>query len=336
MMRTYKCKDSYFLLSVFVILCLNFCSVSVFAECPSADLTEDCVIDFNDLNILAIEWLNDCNLSNQWCDGADLNTDDIVDFTDFAAMVSQWLVEGTAEPAVTWGYINDPGVSGHEAFTGYMSKHETTNAQYCFFLNHAFANGDVVVTTITGGTFIQGSGIHLGYFFYKFNGVGEDYNGATNGGASRINWTGESFTVDSGFENHPVTFVNWYGATAFASYYGWRLPTEWEWQAVADYDGSYTYGCGTTIDNNKANYLGSTHPNGTTAVGSFGTYGYGMCDMAGNAFEWTSSTSIFGGSYRVLKGGCWVSDPYSCTVSYVFKTVTANTMAHYTGFRVCY
>jgi hypothetical protein len=98
-----------------------------------------------------------------------LNTDDIVDFTDFAAMVSQWLVEGTAEPAVTWGYINDPGVSGHEAFTGYMSKHETTNAQYCFFLNHAFANGDVVVTTITGGTFIQGSGIHLGYFFYKFN-----------------------------------------------------------------------------------------------------------------------------------------------------------------------
>ena len=335
-MKTYQCKCSCFLLTVFIILSLNFFAVSVFADCPSADLDSDCIVDFNDLNLLAIEWLNDCNLSNQWCGGADLHSNGIVDFQDYVVMAPQWLTEGTDEPAITWGYINDPGISGHEAFNGYMSKYETTNAQYCFFLNQAFANGDVVVVTIGRGTYVKGaSGPYSGYIYYKFNGVGEDWDGAIDGGASRINWTGNSFTVDSGFENHPVTYVNWYGATAFANYYGWRLPTEWEWQAVADGDGTNIYGCGTTIDNSKANYLGSIHPCGTTVVGSFGTYDYGMCDMTGNVYEWTSSISIYGIGSRVMRGGCWNSVPANSTVSYVFKAYN-DSMTHYTGFRICY
>lgn len=81
-----------------------------------------------------------------------------------------------------------------------------------------------------------------------------------------------------------------------------RLPTEAEWLAVADFDGSYTYGCGTGVNTNIANYRDSVHPDGTTSVGSFGTYGYGMADMAGNVWEWTSTVS--GGSY-VIAGGSW-------------------------------
>jgi formylglycine-generating enzyme required for sulfatase activity len=86
-----------------------------------------------------------------------------------------------------------------------------------------------------------------------------------------------------------LAFARKHGATAFCNYYGYRLPTEWEWQAVADYDGSFTHGCGTSINNSIANYYYSTHPNGTTIVGAFGAYGYGMCDMAGNVLEWTST-----------------------------------------------
>jgi len=234
---------------------------------------------------------------------------------------------------MVWVYIDDPGVSGHEPFNGYMSKYETTNAQYCQFLNAALASGDITVS----GNYVYGadgsnSGTDfVGQMYYNLAGSGHTYNGATNGGAARINYSGGVFTIDSGFDNHPVTYVSWYGSTAFASYYGWRLPTEWEWQAVADYDGSYTYGCGTSINNSIANYRGSTHPDGTTVVGSFGTYGYGMCDMAGNVWEWSSTVS---GSYRVLRGGSWDVDGDGCVVSSWFNYYPDSSLSTI-GFRVC-
>ena len=90
--------------------------------------------------------------------------------------------------------------------------------------------------------------------YYRTDGPAFNYCESVDGGKSRILFEGTTFTVDKDFENHPVTFVSWYGAMAFAAHYGWRLPTEWEWQAVADYDGSYTYGCGTEINSKIANY----------------------------------------------------------------------------------
>ena len=223
---------------------------------------------------------------------------------------------------MVWVSISEAG------FNGQMSKYETTNAQYCQYLNAAKASGDIIVS----GSYVVGaSGAYSGQNYYRLDGSGFTYNGATSGGAARINWTGSSFTVDSGFENHPVTYVSWYGSTAFASYYGWRLPTEWEWQAVADYNGSYIYGCGTTINNSMANYYGSTHPDGTTIVGSFGTYGYGVADMSGNVWEWTSTISS---SSRVLRGGCWYYYDYNCAVS-VRGYGSPYVMNGNCGFRVC-
>ena len=240
--------------------------------------------------------------------------------------------QGTAGPSLmVWVYINDPGVSGHESFTGYMSKYETTNAQYCQYLNSAKASNDI---TVSGSYVVGTSGPYSGQNYYYLAGSGFTYNGATNGGSARINWTGSSFTVDSGFENHPVTYVSWYGSTAFASYYGWRLPTEWEWQAVADYNGSYTYGCGTTINNSKANYYNSVHPHGTTVVGAFGSYGYGMCDMAGNVWEWTSSLYDPAYSCRIIRGGSWFSYVTYCAVSFRGIDPPGYTYGSY-GFRVC-
>ena len=238
--------------------------------------------------------------------------------------------DGQGPSGMEWVYINDPGVSGHEPFNGYMSKYETTNAQYAQYLNAAKASGDV---TVNGSYVVGTSGPYSGQNYYYLAGSGSTYNGATNGGAARINWTGSSFTVDGGFDNHPVTYVSWYGSTAFASYYGWRLPTEWEWQAVADYNGSYTYGHGPgTITNSLANYYGSTHPYGTTAVGAYGSiHGYGMCDMAGNVWEWTSTVS---GSYRVIRGGSWDDGDYYCEVSYRYDSFPSST-GYNSGFRVC-
>ena len=109
------------------------------------------------------------------------------------------------------------------------------------------------------------------------------------------------------------------------------MPTEWEWQAVADFNGSFTYGCGTSINISIANYHDSVHPNGTTVVGAFGSYGYGMCDMAGNVYEWTSTDWE---GFRVIRGGSWFGYDSDCTVLFQYPdypTLVSSGL----GFRVC-
>jgi rhodanese-related sulfurtransferase len=223
--------------------------------------------------------------------------------------------------------INDPG------FRGQMSRYEVTNAQYCDFLNAALASGDITID----GNDVYGAGgsnsgeDYVGQRYYRCDGSGYTGYGATNGGAARIHYNEGTFSVDEGFGNDPVTYVSWYGAMAFCSYYGYSLPTEDQWQAVADYDGTYIYGCGETIDPAIANYRDSAHPDGTVPVGSYGLYGYGLSDLAGNVWEWTSS-GLDGN--RVFRGGSMGSIDADCDVSIRGDGIP---YANYwdIGFRVC-
>ena len=226
--------------------------------------------------------------------------------------------------------ISEPG------FAGQMSKYETTNEQYCQFLNAALASGDI---TVSGNDAMGASGSntgtdYVGQLYYDGDGLGYSGNDAVNGGAARINYSEGAFSVDSGFDDHPVTYVSWYGASAFGNYYGYRLPTEEEWQAVADYDGTFVYGCGTSIDSSTANYNsgGSFYADGTTTVGSFGSFGYGLSDMAGNVFEWTSSGDD---TSRVGRGGSWLHLEDHCTVS-VKNEYSPDSTEPTIGFRVYY
>ena len=228
---------------------------------------------------------------------------------------------------MTWVYVNDSG------FTGYMSKYETTNQQYCNYLNTALASGDIYVTD---GIVYGNSGTYSGEIYFE---TYESYS------SSQISYNGTfSVRTRDGYSmaNHPVVCVSWYGAMSFCEYYGYRLPTKLEWQAVADYNGSYTYGCGTTINPSKANFryydgdqyqcanpLGLTSYPYTSPVGYYPAYGYGLCDMAGNVWEWTSSL------YSELRGGSWGNIDDTCLVSY--RSGSGNpslTYSHY-GFRVC-
>jgi toxoflavin biosynthesis protein ToxD len=104
-------------------------------------------------------------------------------------------------------------------------------------------------------------------------------------------------TVAGGKENDPVVYVSWDDAVQFAEWLSdqtgldFRLPSEAEWEkACRGTDGRlYPWGNGAP-DADKANYHGSI--NHTTQVGSYSPQGdspYGLADMAGNVWEWTSS-----------------------------------------------
>lgn len=157
------------------------------------------------------------------CPVGDLNGDCMIDMADFALLAQNWLTEGIPGPTgMVLVSINGPGVTGHEGFNGDMSKYEMTNGQYCEYLNAALASGDITVSgnDVNGASGSNTGADFVGKPYYDLAGAGETYNGATKGGAARINWPGSVFAVDSGFENHPVSYVSWYGATAFSDYYG--------------------------------------------------------------------------------------------------------------------
>jgi formylglycine-generating enzyme required for sulfatase activity len=80
----------------------------------------------------------------------------------------------------------------------------------------------------------------------------------------------------------------------------------------------------------------------TTAVGSYkdGASYYGCCDMAGNAFEWTSSliTAVNGAEagkqVNAVRGGSWYSTGRSCQTSYRGEGRAASGGYNTVGFRV--
>ena len=156
-------------------------------------------------------------------------------------------------------------------------------------------------------------------------------------------------------ENRPATFINWYGAVFYCnalslidgltpayvhdedywvssnypnSLYnteGWRLPTESEWEYVAQYNDGRPYPTGTStpgagVEGNFGNILGRSadvgqYPQGVNALG--------IHDLCGNVWEWCNDWQ---GSYRSgsqsnplghdahdaiaksVRGGSWGSD----------------------------
>ena len=104
-----------------------------------------------------------------------------------------------------------------------------------------------------------------------------------------------------GLELHPVVHVAYEDAEAYARWSGKELPNEaqWEYAARGGLDGKkFTWGDDEFPDGKAmANSWQGEFPwqnllrdgyEGTSPVGSFPANGYGLFDMAGNVWEWTS------------------------------------------------
>lgn len=127
------------------------------------------------------------------------------------------------------------------------------------------------------------------------------------------------------YPDHPAVDLTWEMANTYCEWADARLPTEAEWEKAARgglIGKKYPWGDEIpTCESGAANGAQRRECGwATTQVGSFSPNGYGLFDMAGNAWEWVAdwysdtyyssspSTNPLGpssGTYRVLRGGSW-------------------------------
>jgi len=300
------CKTSSILIS-FVVIAIsgNF----ALAACPSADLTGDCFVDYEDFALMAAQWL-----TGDPCDPC--IPDDMAYIPDGGFAMGDNLDDAWEDELPVHTVTVD---------SFYMGKYEISNEQYCDYLNSAMSQGLITVTS--GVVYKTNSGTSYPYC---------DTHRADTEADSQIDYSGAVFSVrtKSGrdMSNDPMVGVSWFGAAAYCNWRsqqegkqqcynlstwncdfskrGYRLATEAEWEYAARGGLSgRRFPWGECISHSQANYRSpwgvsqdypydvspteSYHPDWndgihpyTSVVGSFAANGYGLYDMAGNVFEW--------------------------------------------------
>jgi eukaryotic-like serine/threonine-protein kinase len=109
----------------------------------------------------------------------------------------------------------------------------------------------------------------------------------------------------TGKENHPVSGISWYEASAYAAFAGKQLPTIFHWSVLAE-----------TSRTKSIIPLSNFNGNSTTPVGSLeGISSFGIYDLAGNVREWCSN-KIGDRPANYILGGGWNDPTYAFNDAY--------------------
>jgi formylglycine-generating enzyme required for sulfatase activity len=156
--------------------------------------------------------------------------------------------------------------------------------------------------------------------------------------------------INEHIENEAMCYVSWYGSLAFSLWIGGSLPTEAQWEFAARRTADKT-GTDATFTNmlyagtnvaNATGYAWTTGYPGTSnenvhEVATASPNAIGLYDMSGNVDEWCADCGIYdtgttlysvqypdleianpiwtSGSYRVIRGGQWISPTYTSSLA---------------------
>lgn len=184
-----------------------------------------------------------------------------------------------------------------------MSRHEITNAQFARFLNYY-------------GSGVVKSGADAGKQMFTEHNRG-------------IRQLAGFWHVDSNYTEHPAINISWYGAKEFCNHYGYRLPTEAEWEYAArsgSFSPDYEYS-GSDIISSVAWYSENSN-NSTKMIGTKQQNLLGIFDLSGNAEEWcgdwygvyntdaqTNPAGPASGTARVVRGGTYNGLARDCRIT---------------------
>jgi len=341
--------------------------VPAFGDCPSADLTGDCFVDFEDFAFVA----------NQWLTTDPCVPDDMVYIPD-----GNFVMGDHFSPE---GQYNELPLHDVLLDSFFMSKFEITTSQYCDYLNTAYP----AQLKVVGGVVYAFSDSSNSYPYcgHGCSSCQIDYNDVS--GTFSVRTKGEP---PRDMNDDPMVAVSWYGSVAYCNWrsseegyescynlstwdcnfakHGYRLATEaeWEYAARGGLAGKRFPWNDPNISHSRANYYAlpgsypydenptsGSHPDWddgvtpyTSPAGTFAANGYGLYDMAGNVWEWCNDryasdyydTSPYdnpegpaSGGGRVLRGGSWCNPASCCRVAFRSNSNPGNLGLSY-GFRI--
>lgn len=220
-----------------------------------------------------------------------------------------------------------------------MSATEITNAQYARYLTRALETGDIAVA----GDRVRGAkGLLKGLEYINLAGTIEDQ---FPGNRCWITFRDRVFSVEKGREDWPVVYITWFGAKAFAKYYGLDIPTEAEWEYACRGGRQFLFGTRDGKISTTAANFDNVH-GAPVEVRSYPPNPFGLYDMSGNVWEWchdrygpysavdaTNPTGVPSSYFRVLRGGSWNLFAFHCRAADRNIDLPFG-KADYLGFRV--